>query len=313
MLRSAPGARDDSMQQSLKQYSAGVAKRMTGRPNFNASTSSLNSQSSYKSDLVSEPEPVETKQQHYHHHSHGHRDTSARLVSQVMDWLHEEKAKRSRKLKSKTRSKESQPVLDSTMGNESSESFGSAGRRMSAASDGDLALDKLEQIIAENLKFVQVSDQTPTKEHRGFQLPRRGSIVRKLRKGSTAASSDTDYQDGDAVVPHTDVVLDNSKTMSYSAGAGGSQEELPASSKRAKREKEDWRIFKSEIVRIAHTLRLKGWRRVPLDRGRDIDVERLSGALTNAVYVVSPPRDLPQPTTNTTSSSPSIAPKKPPP
>ena len=301
------------MQQGQKQYSAGVAKRMTGRPNFNASTSSLNSQSSYKSDLVSEPEPVETKQDHHHHHSHGHRDTSDRLMSQVMNWLHEEKAKRSRKLKSNTTGKESYPSVQSTPGNESSESFESAGRRSSRVSDGDLALEKLEQIIVDNLKFVQGPDQTPTKERRGFQLPRRGSIVRNLRKRSTAASSDTDYQDGDAVVPHTDVVLDNSKTMSYSAGAGGPQEELPVSSKRARREKEDWNIFKSEIVRIAHTLRLKGWRKVPLDRGGDIDVERLSGALTNAVYVVSAPKDILQPTMNATSSSPAIVPKRPPP
>ena len=49
-----------------------------------------------------------------------------------------------------------------------------------------------------------------------------------------------------------------------------------------------WMTFKNEIIRLAHTLRLKGWRRVPLDAGETIGVERLSGALTNAVYVVTP-------------------------
>jgi choline kinase len=39
-------------------------------------------------------------------------------------------------------------------------------------------------------------------------------------------------------------------------------------------------------------LKLKGWRRVPLDQSSEIEVERLSGALTNAVYVVSPPKNL---------------------
>lgn len=64
------------------------------------------------------------------------------------------------------------------------------------------------------------------------------------------------------------------------------------SSRRAKKERAAWVTFKNDIIRIAHTLRIKGWRRVPLDSGDSIEVERLSGALTNAVYVVSPPKDL---------------------
>lgn len=73
----------------------------------------------------------------------------------------------------------------------------------------------------------------------------------------------------------------------------GSQTNLHNPNKRALREKETWLRFKNEIVRLAHTLKLKGWRQVPLDRGGDIEVERLSGALTNAVYVVKPPTNLP--------------------
>lgn len=72
-------------------------------------------------------------------------------------------------------------------------------------------------------------------------------------------------------------------------------------------------MFGKEIVRLAHTLRLKGWRQVPLEYGGEIDVERLSGALTNAVYVVSPPRVLPQTPLDPQDSSASIIRKNPPP
>jgi choline kinase len=65
------------------------------------------------------------------------------------------------------------------------------------------------------------------------------------------------------------------------------------SEKKARKEKEAWDTFKFEILRIAHTLRLKGWRRVPMDLSEHMEVQRLSGALTNAVYVVSPPKYLP--------------------
>ena len=95
------------------------------------------------------------------------------------------------------------------------------------------------------------------------------------------------------------MILDNSKTLSYSAGgASASDLNLVATRKRAEKERKAWSIFKSEILRLAHTLRLKGWRRIPLERGDDIDVQRLSGALTNAVYVVLAPKDLPQPSSS---------------
>ena len=76
---------------------------------------------------------------------------------------------------------------------------------------------------------------------------------------------------------------------------------------------EAWVTFKNEIVRLAHTLRLKGWRRVPLDGGADIEVERLSGALTNAVYVVSPPKRLPENPSDTQDGAGPPRPRKPPP
>ena len=84
-----------------------------------------------------------------------------------------------------------------------------------------------------------------------------------------AVSSDTEYHGDDVIVPTCDVVLDNSKTLSSSGGIADSSNDLPAlsSSKRAEKERKAWISFKNEIVKIAHTLKLKGWRRVPLERG----------------------------------------------
>lgn len=46
--------------------------------------------------------------------------------------------------------------------------------------------------------------------------------------------------------------------------------------------------FKKEILKLAHTLGCKGWRKISLDDWDQISVSRISGALTNAVYMVSP-------------------------
>ncbi|KAF3920020.1 hypothetical protein ABW21_db0203464 [Orbilia brochopaga] len=41
--------------------------------------------------------------------------------------------------------------------------------------------------------------------------------------------------------------------------------------------------FRAEILRLTHTLKIKHWRKVDLDRGEELVVSRISGALTNAV------------------------------
>jgi choline kinase len=66
-----------------------------------------------------------------------------------------------------------------------------------------------------------------------------------------------------------------------------------STSRRADKEKKAWSKFKLEILKLAHTLKLKGWRGIPFEYCDEVEVERLSGALTNAVYVVSPPREPP--------------------
>jgi choline kinase len=97
----------------------------------------------------------------------------------------------------------------------------------------------------------------------------------------------------DQLVPSCEAVLDNSKTMAYTVESPELEPFTAKSQKKARKEKEAWDSFKFEILRIVHTLRLKGWRRVPMELSEHIDVQRLSGALTNAVYVVFPPKDLP--------------------
>ncbi|EGX46694.1 hypothetical protein AOL_s00097g442 [Orbilia oligospora ATCC 24927] len=52
----------------------------------------------------------------------------------------------------------------------------------------------------------------------------------------------------------------------------------------------EWSVeFRAEILRLTHTLKIKNWRKVDLERGEELVVSRISGALTNAVYKVTPP------------------------
>ena len=309
---------------SPKQYRASIARRLSGRPSVDASTSSLHSitsqsslASSFKLDSntsqVDSPRIDRATPQ-----SDGHQHSSEHFVSQIAAWLQEEKAKRRAR---RTRVKGSPGVISAASGltrgslkDTYLEPSGQRPRRSSETSDGGLSLERLELILAEHrLANPDNSHQSPSKERKGPYFPRRTSSIRKLRKGgsTTAVTSDAEYQDGDVLVPTAEVYLDNSKTLSYFGGAADSESDLTSSSKRAA--KDGWLTFKQEILRLAHTLRLKGWRRVSLERGADIDVERLSGALTNAVYVVSPPKNLQQTPSDKDSSTAPLAPKKPPP
>ncbi|KAK5116426.1 hypothetical protein LTR62_007973 [Meristemomyces frigidus] len=152
-------------------------------------------------------------------------------------------------------------------------------------------LDGLEDILKHSLHL----DRFPNRRSVS-NLRRRPSIKKLQRKSSAGISSDTDYFESEFYVPSCDAVLDNSKTLSYTGGASddsdiSSGDELSRSA--SYRDQDAWSTFKLEIVRLTHTLRLKGWRKVPMDMSGAITVQRLSGALTNAVYVVSPPYDLP--------------------
>ena len=175
--------------------------------------------------------------------------------------------------------------------------------RRSDVSNDSVDLESLENILG-NFHDHKDTRVIQTDQRKGSGTSHRAPFRHGLlRKRSTGASSDTDYFDGEPVIPSADVVLDNSKTLGYSGGAAKSEISLLESGKRVIKEKEAWLRFKNEILRLAHTLKLKGWRRIPLDGGAEITVQRLSGALTNAVYVVSPPEKLLLSNTDPTANS----------
>lgn len=287
----------------VKKFTAGVGKRMTGRPLPTPNSSSklsFTSQSGAEEldQLPESHEPSAHKEKKHHSHQHHHHpsdDAQDRLLAQVSEWLENEKAKRAAKKAKKGGS----IGAASGLPQEPSVTYSPRARAASQSSDtSDVSLEKLQKILEDNVSSFppQKSRISPSLGPRRPSYtsgagPRRRSSTRSLR---AYASSDTEYQDGDVIVPSCDVILDNSKTLSYSGGAVDSSEEplTPGSSKRSEKDRKAWLSFKNEIVRLAHTLRLKGWRRVPLERGGDIEVVRLSGALTNAVYVVSPPESI---------------------
>lgn len=286
-----PGSSSTDESQVKKQFSAGIAKRLSGRPPVfsmpsRASTlSQVSLEGGADSTAAASSVSAEDTQTHQPHSHHRHRVdvASERLIAQVADWLERAKAKKelkkSRKHSVRRRSPPKHaglPVTDS--GRPRADSIDS--------NSSEVSLGRLQKILDDSMAALGLNSTA--------QLgPRLG---RKHRKRSSrnlirTVSSDTEFYDGDVVVPSCEAVLDNSKTMSYTGGKAGADETASISGLKEEKEKQAWVSFKNEIIRLAHTLKLKGWRRVPLDSGETISVERLSGALTNAVYVVSPPSE----------------------
>jgi choline kinase len=202
-----------------------------------------------------------------------------RLLAQVADWLQREKVKKERR-KSK---KHGLPKMSTAVHAGISVPAAGRPRTNSLKSDSsEVSLDRLQRILDDNMAALGLSSAPSASPRLGRKLRKRSS-----KTLARPASSDTEWYDGDVLVPSCDAFLDNSKTLAYTGGQAASDSSVSASS----RKEDNWLTFKNEIIRLAHTLRLKGWRRVPLDSGDSISVERLSGALTNAVYVVSPPSE----------------------
>lgn len=156
-------------------------------------------------------------------------------------------------------------------------------RSDSDSSHGEDALTQLAQILEKNLALKAA--ETKRRPHHF----RRSSIGLKRH---SAVSLDSDYFESvDQLVPSCEAILDNSKTMAYNVDEPGNESNVDVADK----EREAWTKFRAEILRLIHTLKLKGWRKVPTELSNEINVQRLSGALTNAVYVVSPPKNLPLP------------------
>lgn len=221
---------------------------------------------------------------------------SEKLLSQVGDWLAHERKKAEaaagrrkhhrRKSKSPPAEVEGHPSEDAA---EQSQQIRKKRTDSIDSESSEISFDKLQRILEESMASMGINS-IPHFSPRPNRPRHKKSLSRSTLHRS--ASSDTDYMDGDVIVPSCDSWLDNSKTLSYTGGSV-STDDLSGNSARQERDREAWLIFKNEIIRAAHTLKLKGWRKIPLDGGDSVDVERLSGALTNAVYVVTPPRDIP--------------------
>ncbi|KAL2180995.1 kinase-like domain-containing protein [Thermothelomyces heterothallicus CBS 202.75] len=285
----SPASPDDL--QVKKQFSAGVAaKRLSGRPPLPATPSRPSTLSQASSEggqnsavatsSAASAEEVQTQQPHAHHR-HRPDMVTERLLSQVAEWLEREKVKQANKRSRRSR------VRGKTAHDDVSIPVPEPGRPRADSIESDsseVSLDRLQRILDESMAALGLGSLTQP-------LPRLGRRHRKRssRNLARAASSDTEWLDDDVVVPSCDAFLDNSKTLAYSGGKASAEDGASVSGRKEEKERQHWITFKNEIIRLAHTLRLKGWRRVPLDSGETISVERLSGALTNAVYVVSPP------------------------
>jgi len=259
------------------------SKRLSGRPSTPSSAVSLQSFAEEGTDMAESEATSSQSEQH---------QFDSRLVGQITTWLRDEKhkhearrSKRKAKANGAHKTSTSQPHIDGS---------NPLKDLVDDQEDDEVDFGKLEQILKEFLP------SRPSSSRRPSTLLRRRPSARMLHRASTTsigASSDTEYFDGDVVVPSAEAVLDNSKTLGYNGGGAQSTDELSLT-RTMTSSQESWSRFKFEIVRLTHTLRLKGWRRVPMDMSNEIEVSRLSGALTNAVYVVSPPQDLPQPDTS---------------
>jgi choline kinase len=164
-------------------------------------------------------------------------------------------------------------------------------RSSDASSDGSAALEILQQIMEHNINLFSPGSGP---SNRSTHSLRHAPSIRRLRRFSAQYDSD---QGEKYLAPSCDVILDNSKTVSYTGGAaevaGAGDSHPPLHRAMSAKGRDAWRSFKYEIVRLTHTLGVSGWRRVPMEESDQIEVERLSGALTNAVYVVTPPKHIP--------------------
>ncbi|KAJ5523918.1 hypothetical protein N7494_010568 [Penicillium frequentans] len=271
---------------TLKQYRAPVAKA-TARPPINPTSmpSTMTPQSS-SSNFKGEARPLEDSEQSIK----PDEDPQSGLFHQVYDWLQHEKNRRMAR-----KARRAEAVSGNT--NAISESDEHPAEE-SRCTESSFSLGELEKILAQ---FAGPQNAHGLASHLPFKRPTRRR-PKGLRRGS---ASDSDVTDVEAPVPNVEAYLDNSKTLAYTMGVA---DETTDSIKRSK-DKEAWITFKTEIVRLAHTLQLRGWRKMSMDKAEEVEVHRLSGALTNAVYVVVPPK----PVYKTENGSAPVHTRRPPP
>lgn len=270
-----------------RHYPASISrKRLSGRPSIEqmGSHKAQSQGGELKDGNPSLTSLLSDSSNDVNHHAHAHE----RLVKHVQSWLKSERSRRSARKAKRKVAKDARHADDT--GESSKTHLGvtqtSRDRSGSDSSDGSDALDQLSNILEKTLNM------TPADAKRKINHVRRMSTGLKRH---SAISADSDHFDSiDQLVPSCDVVLDNSKTMAYSIddAEADSEPDNEDTERRRRKEKEAWTTFRYEILRLTHTLRLKGWRRVAMEQHDEIDVQRLSGALTNAVYVISPPKNV---------------------
>lgn len=271
------------LDKAARQYRASVSgKRLSGRP----STERLGT---YPKVPNQEGNPSLSSILSETSDSGTSRHSQENLVHQISAWLKGEKSRRAKRREKRKAAKHQkhEDQAGNVPGQESAEA--DPERRKSSSSEGSVALEQLADILGRSMSIR--SNASSSRHHR---LTHHRKLSAIMKRHSTVSSGDESI---DQIVPSCEATLDNTKTLAYGAGGPESQSTTDltkgAGSKRAKKEQEAWATFKYEIVRLTHTLKIKGWRRVPLDHSGEIDAERLSGAMTNAIYVISPPKDLP--------------------
>ncbi|KAI9791377.1 MAG: hypothetical protein M1816_003944 [Peltula sp. TS41687] len=273
--------------------------------------------SAHPGDRTVDHEEAPSTEDHKNHSPNPRRPVHGTgLITQAVQWLHDEKNKRTLRRTTAEHDNETRHGTSKAGPHKSKHHDEPAVKEdgalppkeeTSAHPDGSDVVGKPEPNLGQN-STLEAKDPRPMSNRM-----LRGKSSRLFRRTSShshllhrTSSFDSDYFGEEVLVPSCDVYLDNTKTLSNEDG--GSEATITSTpNAEAGKNLKGWSIFKHEVLRLAVTLRLKGWKRVPLDRGNDITVERLSGALTNAVYVVNPPKNL---EVDGTVSTP---PRKPPP
>lgn len=94
-------------------------------------------------------------------------------------------------------------------------------------------------------------------------IPRTGSFRPKyVRRHSRTLLKSTTEHEVSPLIPHVDTFLNIYLPIEY---------------------------FKQDIVKLCHDLKIPGWRLVTLEMANDLNLQRISGALTNSVYEVRAP------------------------
>lgn len=185
------------------------------------------------------------------------REQSVKLTERVKAWLHNEKQRQEDRRERKRSAKRAVHQAlhmhcppGELMGSGDIPAFSDS----SSDEEAHNSLNQLEAILA----AARASSPAASTRRRSV-LSRRGSSGRPRARSLMGNASDTDYSsDGEPVVPSCEVYL---KTV----------EEVGIDE------------FKRQVLTLAHTLKCKNWRKVPLDRFEDISIGRISGALTNSV------------------------------